>query len=162
MHAWEVADQLLLLKRDMETSYFAAQTMQSKVRFSFEELPSDTHVVSHFPPLCPLYLIFPSSPSLLPSLPHLSSFLLPFSLLPPSSSPSSPILLLSLLFLLSYLLPPITLLTLLHSSVTTPFLLLPLSPGVEGLSTKPSPQSVQCSCADHKTGENAVSFPDHN
>ena len=150
MHAWEVADQLLLLKRDMETSYFAAQTMQSKVRFSFEELPSDTHVVSHFPPLCPLYLLFPSSPSLLPSLPHLSSFLLLSY-----SSPLPPLL-------LSSLLPPITLLTLLHSSVTTSFLLLPLSPGVEGLSTKPSPQSVQCSCADHKTGENAVSFPDHN
>ena len=46
VHAWEVADQLLLLKRDIETSYFAAQTMQSKVRFSFEELPPDTHVVS--------------------------------------------------------------------------------------------------------------------
>ncbi len=46
VHAWEVADQLLLLKRDIETSYFAAQTMHSKVRFSFEELPPDTHVVS--------------------------------------------------------------------------------------------------------------------
>jgi len=46
LHAWEVADQLLLLKRDMETSYFASQTMQSKIRFSFEELPPDTHVVS--------------------------------------------------------------------------------------------------------------------
>ena len=129
----------------METSYFAAQTMQSKVRFSFEELPSDTHVVSHFP------LCVPSTP-FFPLLPL--SFLLFLT---------SPTLLLSLLFsLLSSLLPPITLLTLLHSSVTTPFLLLPLSPGVEGLSTKPSPQSVQCSCADHKTGENAVSFPDHN
>lgn len=42
--AWEVADQLLLLKRNMETSYFAAQTMQSKVRFSFNELPAETHV----------------------------------------------------------------------------------------------------------------------
>lgn len=49
LHAWEVADQLLLLKRDMETSYFAAQTMQSKIRFSFEELPPDTHVVSRIP-----------------------------------------------------------------------------------------------------------------
>ena len=151
MHAWEVADQLLLLKRDMETSYFAAQTMQSKVRFSFEELPSDTHVVSHFPPLCPLYLIFPSL-----LLPPSFSFYLPFYLL----SYSSPTPLLSLLF--SYLLPPITLLTLLHSSVANPLLLLSLSPGIEGLSTKPSPQSVQCSCADHKTGENGVSFPDHN
>lgn len=46
VHAWKVADQLLLLQRDMETSYFAAQTMQSKVRFHFPELPPETHVVS--------------------------------------------------------------------------------------------------------------------
>ena len=45
--AWEVADQLLLLRRNRETSYFAAQTMQSKVRFSFEELPSEIHTVRH-------------------------------------------------------------------------------------------------------------------
>ena len=30
----------------METSYFAAQTMQSKVRFHFPELPPETHAVS--------------------------------------------------------------------------------------------------------------------
>lgn len=45
VHAWEIADQLLLLRRDVETSYFAAQTMQNKVRFSFEELPKDVHKV---------------------------------------------------------------------------------------------------------------------
>ena len=105
MHAWEVADQLLLLKRDMETSYFAAQTMQSKVRFSFEELPSDTHVVSHFPPLCPLYLLFPSSPSLLPSLPHLSySSPLP-PLLPPLLPPPSYYTTNLITFICNYLLP---------------------------------------------------------
>lgn len=43
---WEIADQLLLLKRDVETSYFAAQTMQNKIRYSFDELPEDTHKVS--------------------------------------------------------------------------------------------------------------------
>ena len=46
VYAWEIADQLLLLKRDIETSYFGAQTMQNKVRFSFEELPKDLHMVS--------------------------------------------------------------------------------------------------------------------
>lgn len=46
VHAWEVADQLLVLQRDIETSYFAAQTMQSKIRHCFAELPEDTHTVS--------------------------------------------------------------------------------------------------------------------
>ncbi|KAL5518065.1 hypothetical protein EMCRGX_G003737 [Ephydatia muelleri] len=45
VHAWEIADRLLLLKRDTETSYFAAQTMQTKIRLSFDELPSETHHV---------------------------------------------------------------------------------------------------------------------
>ena len=45
MYAWTVADDLLLLKRDVETSYFAAQTMKNKVRFSFDELPVETHTV---------------------------------------------------------------------------------------------------------------------
>ena len=31
VYAWEIADQLLLLNFDVESSYFAAQTMQSKV-----------------------------------------------------------------------------------------------------------------------------------
>lgn len=44
VHAWEVADQLLLLKRDTETSYFGAQTMQTKIRLSFDELPPKTHL----------------------------------------------------------------------------------------------------------------------
>lgn len=30
----------------METSYFAAQTMQNKVRYSFDELPENVHKVS--------------------------------------------------------------------------------------------------------------------
>lgn len=30
----------------METSYFAAQTMQNKVRHSFDELPENVHKVS--------------------------------------------------------------------------------------------------------------------
>lgn len=31
----------------METSYFAAQTMQNKVRYSFDELPDSVHCVSY-------------------------------------------------------------------------------------------------------------------
>ena len=55
VHAWEIADQLLLLKRDMVTSHFAAQTMQNKVRFSFEELPQQTHVVNTHLQCVPVY-----------------------------------------------------------------------------------------------------------
>lgn len=57
VHAWEIADRLLLLKRDTETSYFAAQTMQTKIRLSFDELPSETHHVS-LPSLPPPLLLF--------------------------------------------------------------------------------------------------------
>ena len=32
VHAWEIADQLLRLKRDVPTSTFAAHTMRGKVR----------------------------------------------------------------------------------------------------------------------------------
>ena len=45
MHIWEIADQLLLLKRDVETSYFAAQSMQNKIRFNFDQLPAESHQV---------------------------------------------------------------------------------------------------------------------
>ncbi|XP_064397245.1 transportin-3-like [Halichondria panicea] len=58
VHAWEVADQLLLLNRDIVTSQFAAQTMQSKVRYAFHELPPNTHtalrdsLLNHLTLLC--------------------------------------------------------------------------------------------------------------
>ena len=42
---WEIADKLLLLKRDVETSFFAAQTMQYKIRRNFHELPQESHEV---------------------------------------------------------------------------------------------------------------------
>uniref|UniRef100_H2ZAX9 Transportin-3 n=1 Tax=Ciona savignyi TaxID=51511 RepID=H2ZAX9_CIOSA len=41
--AWETADQLLRLKNDVESTYFAAQTMRTKILFSFRELPPETH-----------------------------------------------------------------------------------------------------------------------
>ena len=43
VHAWEIADQLLRLKRDVPTSTFAAHTMRGKIQFSFSELPVATH-----------------------------------------------------------------------------------------------------------------------
>nr|XP_061809310.1 transportin-3 isoform X5 [Nerophis lumbriciformis] len=43
MYAWEISDQLLLLKQDVESCYFAAQTMKMKIQTSFYELPPDSH-----------------------------------------------------------------------------------------------------------------------
>uniref|UniRef100_A0A674EXX6 Transportin 3 n=1 Tax=Salmo trutta TaxID=8032 RepID=A0A674EXX6_SALTR len=44
MYAWEMADQLLQLKQDVESCYFAAQTMKMKIQMSFFELPPETHI----------------------------------------------------------------------------------------------------------------------
>ncbi|CAB1333812.1 unnamed protein product [Coregonus sp. 'balchen'] len=44
MYAWEMADQLLQLKQDVESCYFAAQTMKMKIQTSFFELPPETHI----------------------------------------------------------------------------------------------------------------------
>lgn len=44
MYAWEVSDQLLQLKQDVESCYFAAQTMKMKIQTSFYELPPETHI----------------------------------------------------------------------------------------------------------------------
>lgn len=38
VYAWEIADQLLRLNVNVETSYFAAQTMRTKVQYYFHEL----------------------------------------------------------------------------------------------------------------------------
>lgn len=43
MYAWEISDQLLQLKQDVESCYFAAQTMKMKIQTSFYELPTETH-----------------------------------------------------------------------------------------------------------------------
>ncbi|CAG0883896.1 unnamed protein product [Cyprideis torosa] len=43
VHAWRVADQLLHAKLSLETCYFAAQTMRSKMQVSFYELPPESH-----------------------------------------------------------------------------------------------------------------------
>ncbi|GJQ77535.1 Trn-SR [Trypoxylus dichotomus] len=44
VHAWTVADELLHHKRDLESCYFAAQTMRTKIHQSFHELPVEAHL----------------------------------------------------------------------------------------------------------------------
>ncbi|XP_051911011.1 transportin-3 isoform X2 [Hippocampus zosterae] len=44
MYAWEISDQLLQLQQDVESCYFAAQTMKMKIQTSFYELPPDSHI----------------------------------------------------------------------------------------------------------------------
>ncbi|XP_048864276.1 transportin-3-like isoform X2 [Brienomyrus brachyistius] len=43
MYAWEISDQLLQLQQDVESCYFAAQTMKMKIQTSFYELPAETY-----------------------------------------------------------------------------------------------------------------------
>ncbi|KAK2159787.1 hypothetical protein LSH36_146g03000 [Paralvinella palmiformis] len=40
--AWQISDQLLQLNRDVESCYFAAQTMRTKIQYAFHELPQDS------------------------------------------------------------------------------------------------------------------------
>ncbi|XP_026578477.1 transportin-3 [Pseudonaja textilis] len=44
VHAWEISDHLLQIQQDVESCYFAAQTMKMKIQTSFYELPTDSHV----------------------------------------------------------------------------------------------------------------------
>ena len=43
VHAWTISDQLLQRNGDVETCYFAAQTMRTKIQYSFHELPPSSH-----------------------------------------------------------------------------------------------------------------------
>ncbi|XP_053572309.1 transportin-3 isoform X2 [Bombina bombina] len=43
VYAWEISDQLLQIRQDVESCYFAAQTMKMKIQTSFYELPADSH-----------------------------------------------------------------------------------------------------------------------
>ncbi|XP_075455373.1 transportin-3 isoform X2 [Ascaphus truei] len=43
VYAWEISDQLLQIRQDVESCYFAAQTMKMKIQTSFYELPTDSH-----------------------------------------------------------------------------------------------------------------------
>ncbi|KAK7866974.1 hypothetical protein R5R35_006810 [Gryllus longicercus] len=44
VYSWKVADEMLREKRDLESCYFAAQTMRSKIQYSFLELPQEAHI----------------------------------------------------------------------------------------------------------------------
>ena len=41
--AWTISDQLLQINRDVESCYFGAQTIRTKIQYSFHELPADSH-----------------------------------------------------------------------------------------------------------------------
>uniref|UniRef100_A0A2P2I2C8 Transportin-3-like n=1 Tax=Hirondellea gigas TaxID=1518452 RepID=A0A2P2I2C8_9CRUS len=41
--AWKLADQILHLKRDERSCFFASQTLRTKIQFYFGELPADSH-----------------------------------------------------------------------------------------------------------------------
>ncbi|GFU37610.1 transportin-3 [Nephila pilipes] len=43
VYAWKIADELLQHRGDLESCYFAAQTMRTKIQFSFHELPAESH-----------------------------------------------------------------------------------------------------------------------
>ena len=43
VYAWQVSDQLLQLNKDVESCYFAAQTMRTKIQYAFNELPQGSH-----------------------------------------------------------------------------------------------------------------------
>ncbi|ELU14313.1 hypothetical protein CAPTEDRAFT_142893 [Capitella teleta] len=43
VYAWQIADQLLQLNQDVESCYFAAQTMRTKIQYAFHELPVTSH-----------------------------------------------------------------------------------------------------------------------
>lgn len=43
VHAWEVSNELLQRKLDLESCYFAAQTMRTKIQCAFHELPPASH-----------------------------------------------------------------------------------------------------------------------
>lgn len=42
--AWKIADEMLHQKRNIESCYFAAQTMRTKIQLSFHELPQEAHI----------------------------------------------------------------------------------------------------------------------
>ncbi|XP_001602761.1 transportin-3 [Nasonia vitripennis] len=44
VYAWKIADEMLQQKKDLESCYFAAQTMRTKIQQSFHELPVVSHV----------------------------------------------------------------------------------------------------------------------
>lgn len=46
VHAWYITDQILHSEKNEQVLFFAAQTIRSKIQYSFHELPLDSHEVS--------------------------------------------------------------------------------------------------------------------
>ncbi|KAL3320791.1 Transportin-3 [Cichlidogyrus casuarinus] len=45
MQAWRLSDELLYKSRDLNSTYFAAQTLRNKIQSNFKELPVESHLV---------------------------------------------------------------------------------------------------------------------
>lgn len=43
MFAWKVADEMLHQQDNIESCYFAAQTLRTKIQLAFHELPPEAH-----------------------------------------------------------------------------------------------------------------------
>ncbi|KAL5010143.1 hypothetical protein ScPMuIL_012448 [Solemya velum] len=43
VYAWQIADELLRQNESLESCYFAAQTMRTKIQYAFHELPATSH-----------------------------------------------------------------------------------------------------------------------
>ncbi|RWS07621.1 transportin-3-like protein [Dinothrombium tinctorium] len=43
IYAWKISDELLINKCDVESCYFAAQTLRTKIQFNFNELPPEAY-----------------------------------------------------------------------------------------------------------------------
>ncbi|KAF2349369.1 Exportin-1/Importin-beta-like [Trinorchestia longiramus] len=43
VQSWKIADQLLHMKRDIRSCFFASQTLRTKIQFYFGELPPESH-----------------------------------------------------------------------------------------------------------------------
>ncbi len=46
VHAWYVTDQILHTAKNEQVLFFAAQTIRTKIQYSFHELPTGSHEVS--------------------------------------------------------------------------------------------------------------------
>lgn len=44
VYAWKIADDMLREKRSLESCYFAAQTLRTKIQYSFQELTPEVHI----------------------------------------------------------------------------------------------------------------------
>lgn len=43
MYAWKISDRILQEKKDLDSCFFAAQTMRAKIQYDFHELPAEAH-----------------------------------------------------------------------------------------------------------------------